>query len=146
MWDLWPTKCHWGRVSSEYFRFPRLFAFHRLLHNHHLWYRGGTIRQIVAAVPSWLSLTPMRKIKKKSGHTASTSYSLSASRHIQSGHLQVLHSSYNIIHCRTQFPKQRLSTKCVFRALRTCFKTLFLESFEPLREGLFRSLGQTLHS
>jgi hypothetical protein len=48
-----------GQVFSEDFGFScQSFSFHRLLHNHHhisSW--GGTIDQIVADVPSGLSLT-----------------------------------------------------------------------------------------
>jgi hypothetical protein len=52
-----------GQVFSEYFGFPRQFAFHRLLHNHHpqLSSGAGKIGQTVAAVPSGLSLTPGEK-------------------------------------------------------------------------------------
>jgi hypothetical protein len=58
-----------GQVFSKQFSFPCQFTLHRLLHNHHHLSSGaGTIGQTVAAVPSGLSLTPMRKIinKKKS--------------------------------------------------------------------------------
>jgi hypothetical protein len=58
MWDLWWTKWHWGRFS-EYFGFPLHFSFHRLLHTfHHLLSEAGTVGQIVADVPSGLSVTP----------------------------------------------------------------------------------------
>jgi hypothetical protein len=50
-----------GQVFSEYFGFPCQFAFHRLLHNHHLSSGAGTIGQTVAAVPSGLSLIPREK-------------------------------------------------------------------------------------
>jgi hypothetical protein len=46
-----------GQVFSEYFSFPYQFLFHRLLHTHHLSSGAGTIGQIVADVPSGLSLT-----------------------------------------------------------------------------------------
>jgi hypothetical protein len=46
-----------GQVFSEYFGFPCQFAFHRLLHTHHLSSGAGTIGQLVAAVPRGLSLT-----------------------------------------------------------------------------------------
>jgi hypothetical protein len=47
-----------GQVFSEYFGFPCQFSFHRLLHT-------GTIGQLVADVPSGLSLTPPQENKKK---------------------------------------------------------------------------------
>jgi hypothetical protein len=47
-----------GQVSSEYFGFPCQFSFHRLLHIHHLSSGAGTTGQLVADVPSGLSLTP----------------------------------------------------------------------------------------
>jgi hypothetical protein len=50
-----------GQVFSEYFGFPCQSSFHRLLQNHHLPSGAGTIGQIVADVPSGLSLTPPRE-------------------------------------------------------------------------------------
>jgi hypothetical protein len=47
-----------GQVFSEYFSFPSKFSFHQLLHIHHLSFGASTIGQIVADVPSRLSLTP----------------------------------------------------------------------------------------
>jgi hypothetical protein len=40
------------------FRFPSKFSFHLLLRTHHLLFGAGTIGQLVADVPSGLSLTP----------------------------------------------------------------------------------------
>jgi hypothetical protein len=54
-----------GQVFSEYFGFPCQFSFHRLLHTHNLLSGAGTIGQIVADVPSGLSLTPPQETKKK---------------------------------------------------------------------------------
>jgi hypothetical protein len=54
-----------GQVFSEYFGFPCQFSFHRMLHTH-LSPGAGTIGQIAADVPSWLSLTPLQEIKKSS--------------------------------------------------------------------------------
>jgi hypothetical protein len=54
-----------GQVFSEYSGFPCQFPFHRLLHTHHLSSGAGTIDQLVADVPSGLSLTPPRKTKQK---------------------------------------------------------------------------------
>jgi hypothetical protein len=55
-----------GQVFSEYFRFTCQFSFHRLLHiHHHLSSGAGAIGQIVAAVPSELSLSPPQENKKK---------------------------------------------------------------------------------
>jgi hypothetical protein len=53
------------QVSSEYFGFLCHFSFHRLLHTHHLSSGAGTIGQILADVPSKLSLTPPQETKKK---------------------------------------------------------------------------------
>jgi hypothetical protein len=51
-----------GQFFFEYFGFLCQYAFHRLLHNHHLLSSGaGTIGQTVAAVTSGLSLTPRKK-------------------------------------------------------------------------------------
>jgi hypothetical protein len=48
-----------GQVFSEYCGFPCKFSFHRLLHSHHHLSAGaGTIGQLVADVPSGLSLIP----------------------------------------------------------------------------------------
>jgi hypothetical protein len=60
-----------GQVFSEYFGFSCQFLFHRLLHihhhhyhhHHHLSSEAGTIGQLLAEVPSGLSLTlPQEKI------------------------------------------------------------------------------------
>jgi hypothetical protein len=53
-----------GQDFSEYFCFPCQFSFHRLLHTYHLSSRAGTIGQILADVPSGLSLTSPQEIKK----------------------------------------------------------------------------------
>jgi hypothetical protein len=53
------------QVSFEYFFFPCQFSFHRLLHTHHLSSGAGKIGQLVADVPSGLSLTHPKKLKKK---------------------------------------------------------------------------------
>jgi hypothetical protein len=51
-----------GQVFSKYFGFPCQSSFHQLLHNHHhLSFGAGKIWPVVAAVPSGLSLTPLRK-------------------------------------------------------------------------------------
>jgi hypothetical protein len=53
------------QVFSEYFGFPFQFSFHLLLHFHHYLSSGtGTIGQLVADVPSGLSLTPHQENKK----------------------------------------------------------------------------------
>jgi hypothetical protein len=56
-----------GHVFSEYFGFPCQFSFRRLLHIHHHISSGtGTKGQLVADVPSGLSLTsPQETLKKK---------------------------------------------------------------------------------
>jgi hypothetical protein len=53
-----------GQGFSEYLGFPCQFSFHWLLHIHHLSSGAGTIGQLVADVPSGLSLTPPTKIYK----------------------------------------------------------------------------------
>jgi hypothetical protein len=58
------------QVFSEYFGFPCQFSFHQLLHIHHHLSSGfGTIGQLVADVPSGLSLTPPYETKKR-GHAS----------------------------------------------------------------------------
>jgi hypothetical protein len=52
-----------GQVFSQYFGFLYQFSFHQLLHTN-LLSGAGTIGQIVADVPSGLSLTPPHEIKK----------------------------------------------------------------------------------
>jgi hypothetical protein len=55
-----------GQVFFEYFRFPCQFLFHWVLHTHYDLLSGaGTIGQLVAAVPSGLSLTSHHEIKIK---------------------------------------------------------------------------------
>jgi hypothetical protein len=55
-----------GQVFSEYLGSPCQFSFHQLFHSHHhLSSRAGTIDQTVAAVPSGLSLTPLKIIEIK---------------------------------------------------------------------------------
>jgi hypothetical protein len=53
-----------GQVFTEYFGFLCQFSFHRLLHIH-LSSGAGTIGQLVADVPSGLSLTHPKKLKKE---------------------------------------------------------------------------------
>jgi hypothetical protein len=54
------------QVFSEFFGFLCQFSFHRTLHTHHRLSSGaGTTGQLVADVPSGLSLTPPHEIKKK---------------------------------------------------------------------------------
>jgi hypothetical protein len=54
------------QVFSEYFGFPCQFSFHQML-NTHLLSGAGTIGQLVADVPSGLSLTPPHEMKKNTG-------------------------------------------------------------------------------
>jgi hypothetical protein len=58
-----------GQVFSEYFGFPCQHPIHQLPHNHHLSSGAGTIGQILADVPSGLSLTLPRETKKKNVHS-----------------------------------------------------------------------------
>jgi hypothetical protein len=57
-------KVRMGLVSSEYFGSPSQFSIHHMLHIH-LSSGAGTIGQLVADVPSGLSLTPPHKTYKK---------------------------------------------------------------------------------
>jgi hypothetical protein len=50
-----------GQVFSEFFGFPCQFSFYRLLHTHHLSSGAGKTGQIVADVPSGISLSPHPK-------------------------------------------------------------------------------------
>jgi hypothetical protein len=55
-----------GQIFSECFDFPCQFSFHRLLHIHHYLSSGAdTAGQLVAYVPSGLSLTAPQETKKK---------------------------------------------------------------------------------
>jgi hypothetical protein len=54
-----------GQIFSEHFGFPCQSYFHQMLDTHHLSSGAGTIGQILADVPSGLSLTPLRKLKNK---------------------------------------------------------------------------------
>jgi hypothetical protein len=61
-----------GQDLSKYFGFPCQFSFHRLLHTHHHLSSGaGTIGQLVADLPSGLSLTPPQETEKKKKKTTS---------------------------------------------------------------------------
>jgi hypothetical protein len=60
------TKWHWGRFSLSTSVSPANSHFHRLLHTHYLSSGAGTIGQLVADVPSGLSLTPPQETKIKS--------------------------------------------------------------------------------
>jgi hypothetical protein len=51
-------------VSSEYFGFPCQFSFHQMFDTH-LSSGAGTIGQLVADVPSGLSLTAPQETKNK---------------------------------------------------------------------------------
>jgi hypothetical protein len=52
-----------GQVFSDYFGIPCQFLFHRLLHIHRLSPGAGIADQLVAAVPSGLSLNPPQDTK-----------------------------------------------------------------------------------
>jgi hypothetical protein len=54
-----------GQIFSEHFVFLSQFSFYRLFHVHHLSPGAGTRGQLVADVPSGLSLTPPQKTKKQ---------------------------------------------------------------------------------
>jgi hypothetical protein len=54
-----------GQVLSQYFCLPCQFSFRRLLQTHHLSSGAGTVGQLVAAVPSGLSLTPPQETKNE---------------------------------------------------------------------------------
>jgi hypothetical protein len=54
------------QVFCKYFSFPCQSSFHQLLHNHqHLSSGAGTVGQLVADVPSGLSLTTPQETKEK---------------------------------------------------------------------------------
>jgi hypothetical protein len=52
-----------GQVFSEYFGFPCQFSFGQMLHTH-LLVVTGTTGQLLADIPSGLSLIPPHEIKK----------------------------------------------------------------------------------
>jgi hypothetical protein len=57
-----------GQVSFEYFGSHCQFSFHRLFHTHHLSSVAGTIGQIVADVPSGLTVSPHSQETKKNNY------------------------------------------------------------------------------
>jgi hypothetical protein len=65
MWDFVVGKVALGQVFSKYFGFPCQLSFYSLFHIHHLSSGAGTIGQLVADVPSRLSLTPPQETKKE---------------------------------------------------------------------------------
>jgi hypothetical protein len=54
-----------GKVFFEYFGVPCHFAFHRLLRTHHISPVAGATGQLLADLPSALSLTPPQKKRKE---------------------------------------------------------------------------------
>jgi hypothetical protein len=67
-----------GQVFSVYLGFPCQFSFHRLFHIYHPLSCGtGTIWQLVADLPSGLSLTPPKETKKKTNYGVSSTDSAS---------------------------------------------------------------------
>jgi hypothetical protein len=67
-----------GQVLSEYFGFPCQFSFQRLLHTRHVPSGAGTIGQLVADVPSGLSLTSPQETKKNYNVTLNSQMYVSA--------------------------------------------------------------------
>jgi hypothetical protein len=61
------------QVFSEYFGFLCQFSLHWLLHTHNLSSVAGTIGQLVANVPSGLSLTPPQETERKAFNDSDTS-------------------------------------------------------------------------
>jgi hypothetical protein len=61
IWDLWCAKCHWGRFSPSTYISSAIF----IPPTHHLSSGSGKIGQLVADVPSGLSLIPHEETKKK---------------------------------------------------------------------------------
>jgi hypothetical protein len=61
LWDLWWTKVAPGQIYSDYVGLP-CKSFHRMIHiHHHPSFRAAIIGQIVAYVPTGLSLTPPKE-------------------------------------------------------------------------------------
>jgi hypothetical protein len=92
------------QVLSEYIGFPCKFSFHRLLHTHHLLSSGaGRIRQLVADVPSGISLSPPHETKK-------TNYSFALAMEVA----EVFETLGNISHtARRHFPENsKLQRSC----------------------------------
>jgi hypothetical protein len=96
------------QVFSEYFGFPCQLAFHRLLHIHHILSSGtGTIGQLVADVPSGLSLTPPQETKKEL--TTLKSYKLSLRLRSRDQYMYSLFIST----IRTTCSAHAISVKCL---------------------------------
>jgi hypothetical protein len=60
------SKVALGQIFSEYFGFPYQSLFHQVLHTHrHISSGAGTMGQLVADVPSGLSLPLPKEAKRK---------------------------------------------------------------------------------
>jgi hypothetical protein len=89
-----------GQVFSEYFGFHGQFSFHRLLHTHDLPSGAGTIGQILADVPSGLSLTPPQETKKRK-FLVTLYQPFVSPKHIQEGHSLSVQIDGELHHTRT---------------------------------------------
>jgi hypothetical protein len=66
-----------GQVSSEFFGFPCQLSFHQMSHIH-LSSGAGTIGQLVAGIPSGLSLTPHHEKKILQGSFNSNNWMINS--------------------------------------------------------------------
>jgi hypothetical protein len=64
MWDLWWEKWRWGRFSPSTSVSPANSHYTNCSIHHHTSTGAGAIGQLVADVPSGLSLTPPQETKK----------------------------------------------------------------------------------
>jgi hypothetical protein len=90
------------QVLSWYFGFPCQFSFHRMLHTHHHLSSGaGTTGQLVAEVPSGLSLTPPQETSEFMYQGDTSSYyliRLATIRNRDRGSLPLLPIRQNLTH------------------------------------------------
>jgi hypothetical protein len=82
-----------GQVFSEYFAFS-CHSFHQLIYIHHLPSGASTIDQIVADIPSGLSLAPPEKIVL--WRSVKIPFLLKMSRCLKSAHFQVVFLTFKM--------------------------------------------------
>jgi hypothetical protein len=123
-----------AQVFSEYFGFPCQFSFHRLLNIHLLSSGAGTIGQLVADVPSGLSLTPPEETKKSKKETSNGNHVPTSKDVAMSGYRRITFAAWEtniktgaLAFCDSVFPIMEIVNVFSMRQ-----KRLF-----PLHIGMF---------
>jgi hypothetical protein len=123
-----------GQVFSEYFSFPYQFSFHQMPHSHHHHQssEAGITGQIVANVPSGLSLTNPKKLKKKV-------QVCTGPIHIKSEFMKqlVVHSRWMGLPLCLFNALCAKNTRTNFHLKITCYKLLLLEFFHQLQQEFY---------